>query len=334
MEKKLDYSQESLPEAPTAVQLFSEFIRQELLRIQGQYRVPLEGKVRTLTDSVSAETFQKTLRAQHLAGVFGYKNSADIPPERLSDIVKKSARRRTQGRESEPLDLFFKLALHERMRPGLTEPRTADYTRGALARFVLFLAKKGISEIQVIAGDLNYLKKYNKIDEEGKLGDAILLAAFYTAKQIADKTNGLVFIPNVGGGDDFLILYVNSDIKQVDQHLDEFNQNLKSQILDWSSLFGLVAGRELVFADTEENKTITPEDIKRYKKKAASIGLDCEELYSPSVTCVAGRISLQSVIDLQNHPIGTALEEFYKRDLAKIHQNIQDIKDQRNVKRE
>lgn len=251
--------------------------------------------------------------------------------KKLDEIGKKSGKARAQSEVGESFQEFMiETAMQERMKPGFGEPRSQDYTRGVMACFVRFLAQKGVPEIQFIHGDMNYLKQSNYISTE--FADANFLVIAYAFRRMTEQGDGVLFLPNVGGGDDFISIFVNADPQQLQELSGSLNGMIKKEVPNLEALTGEVFGRKLEFAGTGEEKIVTPEQIANFKQAAAQDDrVDLERIFPPSAVCVVKNFSLEPLIR-QMDGVRHTVDPFFAA-VEETHHQIEEKKKKLGIKR-
>lgn len=320
---------------------FDNFLQTKWNQVAGLHALGIENELNTLQQKTALTAIE---RSDHARSLFQHTVTKDISgkeekiQERLNALAVESALRLTTNDRKNLITNVIQIAFEERKTAGFEEPRSQDWSRGLMGEFLLYLKSQGIKQINIFAGDMNYLKPYNLLAD--KLGDASLLTLFFAARKLAEETNGVLFIPNIGGGDDFLIMTLDSNDKLLSN--DHFAELVQSEVKSIEDLKKhTIFGRPLAFHSSGETKFLDEKEIAqisaRMEELNSHIGeedrkITLEKIFPPSAECLLQTISLSEALTEDLHATD-AVKPFFDIVLKRINRQISEHKKRKGINR-
>ncbi len=265
----------------TAQSLFTEFLSEQrevlkpwtnqvlrdVLKHSSSIQENRYARAQTLFRQLSDTSEKDTLDRQTLRTLKGISSkSAD---SRISQEITDLENNETPQKL---VDIFKKTnqaAFGLKMKPGLMEGRTEYANRGALAQFIEFIVSKGYTKIGVMVGDMDGLKAYNTLTDE--LGDCGVLTIFHASDQEIEKMGGVMFIPNQGGGDDIVAIFVDVPDEQLEKVGNNINHAIEREVPDIRAYTqGKIFGQPLEFMLTGEKKQLSAETVQALETKVGN----------------------------------------------------------------
>ncbi|MFH1561414.1 MAG: hypothetical protein ABID04_02430 [Patescibacteria group bacterium] len=182
------------------------------------------------------------------------KDLADFYQTSISKRLERELSEALVGSKQEKKDQLLKLFLETSRQQSPFEPRTGGYSRHFLAGFLEFLVGDGKDrpgfpkELGGIFFDLNSLKDWNDLNK--RLASGVILIAAFVLMKVADRFGGIMVVT---GGDDFLLLFSQTEKKFLSQVLEQVFKEL-NQVSTDDFRRGIVAGRKLSYFSGQEAK--------------------------------------------------------------------------------